>query len=496
MKKILFLCLCISTHFAKAQNITAAEYFFDTDPGVGNGIPTSVGASGPMVNFTASVPTAFPPGFHYLAVRVKDANNSWSLFETRGFYVSNVTANTTNIVAAEYFFDTDPGVGNAITIPIASGTIVNFTTPIPTAFSTGFHYLAIRTKDAEGKWSLFEKRGFYVSFTTANTTNIVAAEYFIDTDPGAGNGIAASIGASGAVANFTTLIPIALSPGFHYLAIRTKDAQGKWDMFETRGFYISSPTSNMPIITAAEYFYDTDPGVGNAVALTVPTPGNSFNEIFSIPVPIGLSQGEHFLAIRVKDQNNNWGLFDFDTLTVSGTLPLHLLSFTGKRDKEKIVLNWRTDNELNTSHFIIERSANGATFDPIGRVTANNNSGINNYAFDDLHPFNGINFYRLRQVDIDAQFKYSPIVKILMSERIDDMKVYPNPATDKINIEFATTQKNILINIFDATGKLVSTNALAGAAVLLINTSSLAKGTYWMQVSDGLITKQTRFIKK
>jgi hypothetical protein len=75
----------------------------------------------------------------------------------------------------------------------------------------------------------------------------------------------------------------------------------------------------MTQIVAAEYFYDNDPGVGSATALTVTTPGNVVASSYSIPVPQNFN-GIHYLAIRVKNATGNWGLFDIDTLTI-GTVP-------------------------------------------------------------------------------------------------------------------------------------------------------------------------------
>jgi sensor domain CHASE-containing protein len=324
MKRLLFLLLMNTVITAvKAQTITAAEYFFDADPGVRNGTAINIGAPGDVVNFSASISTvSLANGFHFLAVRVKNSDGVWSLFEKRGFYISTSTTNTANITAAEYFFDADPGCGSGTPISVgASGPTVNFTAVIPAALSAGFHFLAIRTKDADGKWGLFEKRGFYISTSTTNTSNVTAAEYFFDTDPGPGNGTAVSVGPSGPTVNFTAVIPTALTPGFHFLAIRTKDADGKWGLFEERSFYVSTSTSNSPIITAAEFFYDSDPGVGNGTALTVNTPGDIITQTFVVPVPGNISAGDHLLTIRVKDQAGKWSLFEKGTITVGGAAP-------------------------------------------------------------------------------------------------------------------------------------------------------------------------------
>ena len=162
------------------------------------------------------------------------------------FFLISLHANAQVILRAEYFFDTDPGAGNGTAIiftPTAGD--VTFTTSISTAsLSQGFHFLGIRAKETGGRWSIFESRGFYITATTADAPNISAAEYFFDTDPGNGNGTPIAVTA-GATTNFTVALPTAsLSPGFHFLAIRTKGLGSIWSVFESRGFYITSSTTD------------------------------------------------------------------------------------------------------------------------------------------------------------------------------------------------------------------------------------------------------------
>jgi hypothetical protein len=309
----------ISSSTSDAANITAAEYFFDADPGLGNGTALAVGASGAVVNFTANIPTSLASGFHFLVIRVKGGDGQWGHYEKRGFYISSATTAAANITAAEYFLDTDPGLGNATALAVgASGAVVNFTANIPTSLASGFHFLAIRVKGSDGQWGHYEKRGFYISTATVDAANITAAEYFFDSDPGVGNATPTSVGTNGAVVNFTANLPTSLSPGFHFLAIRTKGVDGKWGLFEKRGFYVSTTATNMGNIVAAEYFFDADPGVGNATALAVTTPGATVTQTFLISEP-GLSLGQHFFTLRVKDTNGIWSLYEYDTLNIGNS---------------------------------------------------------------------------------------------------------------------------------------------------------------------------------
>jgi Secretion system C-terminal sorting domain len=486
----------ISSSATNVSNIAAAEFFIDADPGVGNATAITPSPSGATSNFVATIPTtSLTNGFHFVAIRTKDATGKWGLFENRGLFISNSTTNANNIAAAEFFIDNDPGVGNGTAItPSPSGATTTFITTIPTtALASGFHFVAIRTKDATGKWGVFENRGFFISNSTTNVSNIAAAEFFIDNDPGVGNGIAISPSPSGATATFIASVPTtSLASGFHFVAIRTKDATGKWGLFENRGFYISTQTANSAGMTAAEYFIDTDPGVGNGTAFTIPA-GQSFNQNFVLPIPSGTANGNHFIGIRVK---NEWGLYAFDTITVSGVVPLTLLSFDAFKNKNKVDLKWTTTNEINTSHFDIERSSDGVSFIKIGKVNSANATGINNYAYEDVQPLKGLNFYRLKQVDIDGTYKYSNINKVLFENFGEALNIYPNPAKDYIQFDYAGKQKTVLVNLFDMQGRLIKTTTLANVLPLKLNIENLAKGKYVVQLSDGEKIAVGSFIKQ
>ena len=220
--KLLIVFLFLVSPKSEGQ-ITKAEYFFDTDPGAGNGTAISFTPTSGDVSFTTNIPTAsLSQGFHFVGIRAKENGGPWSIFENRGFYITSSTADAGNIAAAEYFFDADPGSGNGTAIAITPGATTNFTVPLPTAsLSPGFHFLAIRMKGLDGKWGVFEARGFYITNSTSDVPNITNAEYFFDADPGNGDGTALSV-VPGATVNFTVSLPsTGLQPGFHFLAIRT-----------------------------------------------------------------------------------------------------------------------------------------------------------------------------------------------------------------------------------------------------------------------------------
>ncbi len=235
-------------------NIVKAEYFFDTDPGFGNGtnIPVTAGADVADVSFTANI-DALSVGVHTLYLRSKDANGRWSITNKQVLYKPNATGASAagNIVKAEYFFDTDPGFGNATNITLTPGADVqnvNFNADI-SLLSVGVHQLFIRSKNAAGNWSVTNRQILYKPDPAKGLppANITQVEYFIDTDPGIGKAVPIAINAATNIADFVAPINISgLAVGNHRLFIRSRSASG-WSITNVYTFPIAA-TATAPFI--------------------------------------------------------------------------------------------------------------------------------------------------------------------------------------------------------------------------------------------------------
>jgi hypothetical protein len=318
---------------AAIPNINALEYFLDADPGFGLGTSVVVTAGSPLTqSFTVPLPNTVAEGFHFLSVRAKDVNNKWSVVGVRPFYKESIsTASIPNIVAMEYFLDSDPGFGLATSVAVTAGSPLtqNFTVALPNTVTEGFHFLSVRAKDANNKWSIVAVRPFYKeSISTASIPNITALEYFLDADPGYGLATALSVTAGSPISqNFTVALPNTITDGFHYLSIRAKDANNKWSVLGVRPFYKETIPANAtpPNIATMEYFVDADPGYGLGVNVPL-TAGTPLSK--SLTANLGsLSNGTHKLTIRAKDGNNRWGIVgikDFvvqDNIVIIGNIP-------------------------------------------------------------------------------------------------------------------------------------------------------------------------------
>ncbi|MBK8710885.1 MAG: choice-of-anchor D domain-containing protein [Niastella sp.] len=237
-----------------ASNIVQLEYFLDNnDLGFGNCTQIPITAATDIANLNANINiTGLTPGVHRVFIRAKDAGGKWSLVNYEIF--DNSQANdypvaplpASNIVQLEYFLDNnDLGFGNCTQIPITAATdIANLNANINiTGLTPGVHRVFIRAKDAGGKWSLVNYEIFDNSSTypypTAPppVTNIVQLEYFIDSDPGFGNGNAIAITPAVDISNLLATINFtALSSGNHILYIRSKDNSNKWSVTNIKQF--------------------------------------------------------------------------------------------------------------------------------------------------------------------------------------------------------------------------------------------------------------------
>ena len=297
--------------WAYTQNIVSGEYFFDTAPTLGSGTSFSL-SSGADVSHQMTIPTtSLTAGFHNLFIRVKNNLNVWSPYEGRVLYILEPgTLINPEIVSGEWFIDTDPGLGNGTSFNVTSGSTVTSTLTIPNTLSPGFHNLFIRVKNNINKWSPYEGRMFYVlASESLSASNIVSGEWYMNSDPGTGNGNAFSLSPSSMIQASLEIPTNSLPAGFNNLFIRVKNDLGQWSHYEGRMFYILNEELNTnKKITSGEWFVDTDPGIGKGTAIIIPT-ADTVSALIDLNT-LGLVSGKHNLFIRVKDASDKWSMYE------------------------------------------------------------------------------------------------------------------------------------------------------------------------------------------
>jgi hypothetical protein len=170
-------------------------------------------------------------------------------------------------------------------------------------------------------------------------------------------------------------------------------------------------------------------------------------------------------------------------LVYSGvTLPVEILAFKAKKRNKNILLSWQTAMESLNSHFEIEWSHNASTFKKIGEVAGSvTASEILFYDFLHKNPANGINFYRLRQIDFNGASDYSEIISIDFDNANIHVKYYPNPAKDFIIVEGLEEGK--MVHIFNLNGNEVKAFQIR-SPIHQISVSDLPKGTYFIKAGQ------------
>jgi hypothetical protein len=175
-------------------------------------------------------------------------------------------------------------------------------------------------------------------------------------------------------------------------------------------------------------------------------------------------------------------------VTAAVSLPIQLLSMNcAIHNGSNTSVDWSTATERNNSHFIIERAADGSSFEAIGRITgAGNTSSVQRYRFIDEHPVPGLNFYRLQQVDFDGQYSYSLVVSVQFG-KATGIRVAPMPADDLMTVTFAEALKNEAVwQVYDMAGRLLQSGTVeAETATFNIHVASLATGTYLLRIVNG-----------
>lgn len=196
------------------------------------------------------------------------------------------------------------------------------------------------------------------------------------------------------------------------------------------------------------------------------------------------------------------GCSDSKTLSLNlnncsiSALPLTLLQFSGNRQGNAVVLQWRTEEEVNTSYFIVERSTDGIHFAGIQKVSVSGET-TGSYTATDYQPLSGKLYYRLQMVDKDGKATYSNIISINNGGN-NTLSVMPRLVTNnsEIKVLHAASAQTAFIQVTGIDGKIWLTRPVAkGSVQTNINTRGLAKGNYLVVYSGNGIRTAVQIVK-
>lgn len=286
------------------QPVGRIEYFFDDDPGYGQGTAVTFTPGNEVTaSFTFST-AGLSRGIHFLLVRTMDSEGKWGTVSSAMILVPDPGPGIP-VTRMEYFVDTDPGYGNGTAVTIVPGQNVNAFFPInPVSMAPGMHFVTVRAMDESGRWSVVSSDP-YVYLPELVNRPVTRLEYFMDADPGYGNGTGLSITPGMKVSAFFPVNPASPEPGMHFISVRAMDDNRRWSVVSTYP-YVHLPDTMSRLITRLEYFIDHDPGYGMGV--NVPVAAGDRVEAIFFPDTDTLSGGMHFVHVRAMNADRLWSI--------------------------------------------------------------------------------------------------------------------------------------------------------------------------------------------
>lgn len=257
---------------------------------------------------------------------------------------------------------------------------------------------------------------------------------------------------------------------------------------------VNHPTSTLTNINQLKVYKNTD-GCSSYMSTN---PAIQLTPTNTLPADLAHGANGYVLQVDVS----SFSSFYFSES--NSLLPLNLITFTGAlQSNATTLLKWRTDNEINTSHFVVERSIDGTNFNGIGSVAASgNSSNIRNYAFNDIDAANqgsSIVYYRLKVTDVNGTFKYSNTINISLPITKATITVSPNPASNELKAAIVSpVTGNASWQIIDNAGRTImysNTLLKKGNNGVSINIKQLAAGSYYLYITGQGINVKTKFQK-
>ncbi len=225
MKYVILIAaiIVLCSYPAYSGSIVGAEYYFDTEPGQGKGLPLMTKTGDYTFEAEISTPANLTSGYHYLYVRLKDDQEKWGIPRT---YLINIMG-TKATISAEYYIGMDPGQGKGTPLNLMNGHY-ELSDIDTSALAVGKHKLYVRIKNSDGNWGPERKYDLEVS----EAPIIRRAEYYLDTDPGteSGTSLAASDGIfdSGIEYAQGEINTSSLETGYHRVYVRAMDSYFRW----------------------------------------------------------------------------------------------------------------------------------------------------------------------------------------------------------------------------------------------------------------------------
>jgi Secretion system C-terminal sorting domain len=230
--------------------------------------------------------------------------------------------------------------------------------------------------------------------------------------------------------------------------------------------------------------------VGEARTVLIAVQGNTLGGPSTVTANLLFSSGTSCTApgsLPGDQTSDNGSTSSIQVVTVT---PLTLIGFTAKLTDCQPVLNWVTENEINTDRFEIEKSnLNNPGWKPVGIITAKGNSSAKSeYTFTDKNQnlISGQSLYRLKMIDKDGRYDYSKTLNVANNCKTIQADVYPNPANKgKLYVRLTgINEEKAEAMLVSLSGQVIVKSKMKNG-INFLNTSNIAAGEYLLRIKDG-----------
>lgn len=176
---------------------------------------------------------------------------------------------------------------------------------------------------------------------------------------------------------------------------------------------------------------------------------------------------------------------------VASPLPIELVSFIVECQKNDIIVNWTTASETNSDIFIVEKSRNGSNWQEVETIdAAGNSTSTINYSITDNDSWNGVSYYRLRQLDFDGKEEVFGPISVSCVDNGNSMIVFPNPSNGNFTVEINSNETidSATVQLMDYMGRILSNKTVditTGVNQVYFDNVDLKRGTYIVRLLGG-----------
>ncbi|MCP3931085.1 MAG: T9SS type A sorting domain-containing protein [Bacteroidetes bacterium] len=227
--------------------------------------------------------------------------------------------------------------------------------------------------------------------------------------------------------------------------------------------------------------------------------GTKVEGMTSVDVGISEDGSQNGTSIEFNPNTSTWLLQTSPTPGNTNVLPISLTTFTGHTHESTILLDWRTETEQNNDYIAIERSTdNGRTFEKLGTVEGAGTTIIpQNYTFVDERPAIGVNYYRLRQVDLDGSEHLHRTIAITYKTDENVLTYYPTLVKDQVILQASKSfNSDKYIEVSDLNGRILLKDIFSSnAQAHTLDVSTLQPGHYFIRIQHSAEVEVMRFVK-